>query len=143
MRKLLTIAVLVMACAVSAMAQKGLEADLMKSEKAAWDAFGRGDGKFFQSFLADDSVMFGDSGIQTKAEGIKMISSKPCEVKSYNFSNFKVSMVNPTTALVTYSATEDATCGGQPAPAKVNVSTIYVKRNGKWLGYFHQESPVM
>ncbi|MCA1589590.1 MAG: hypothetical protein LC734_04215 [Acidobacteria bacterium] len=45
-------------------------------------------------------------------------------------------------ALATYNATQEGTCAGQPMPAKVFASTIFVKRKGKWLGFFHQESPM-
>jgi hypothetical protein len=143
MRKLFTIAALVLACVVSASAQKGVEADLMKMEKAAWDAFGKGDGKFFQSLLTEDAVVVGDAGFQSKADSVKMIGTKPCDIKSFNFTNFKVTMLNPSTALVTYSGTQEGTCGGQPVPAKTNASSIYVKRNGKWMAAFHQETPAM
>jgi len=143
MKKIFVVAAMVLIGAISASAQKGLEASLMKMEKSAWDAFGKGDSKFFQTFLTEDALIGGGNGFQSKAESIKAIGAKPCDLKSYDFSNFKVTMLSPTAALVTYSATQDATCGGQPIPAKTNVSTIYVKRNGKWLGFFHQETPVM
>ena len=143
MKKIFVVMVMILIGVVSAFAQNATEATLMKMERAAWDAFGKGDGKFFQNFLTEDAVVVGDSGIQSKAESVKMIATKPCDVKSYSFSNFKVTMVDPNTALVTYSATEDTTCGGQAIPPKTNVSTVYVKRKGKWMGFFHQETRLM
>lgn len=119
---------------------KNLQDSLMAMEKQAWEAFGKGDGKFFESFLTDDFQMVSDSGISGKAQSVQMISTKPCDLKSFSFSNPKLSMLNKTTALVTYEATQDVSCGGQQAPGKAYLSSIFVKRGGKWLAMFHQES---
>ena len=124
-------------------AQKSLETDLMKMEKAAWDAFGKGDGRFFETFLTDGALVFSGTRFSGRADLVRDISTKPCELRSYEFSNFKVTMLNSNTALVTYEVTQDATCGGNREPAKVGASSVYVKTKGKWLAAFHQESPVV
>jgi hypothetical protein len=129
--------------AVSAPAQKTLDAELMTMEKAAWDAFGKGDSKYFEGFLTDDSLVAMDNGFAAKADTIRGISGKPCTVNKYAFSNFKVTKLDTNTALVTYDSAQDGMCGTQAMPAKVYVSTIYVKRKGKWMGAFHQETPAM
>jgi hypothetical protein len=134
--KLSVLAILTLALAISAAAQK--TPDFQAMEKGAWDAFGKGEGKYFQNLIADDAVLS-----STKADFIKYVNSKPCEVKSYSFSNFKTTMIDANAALVTYNAVQDATCGGKAQPAKMEVSTIYVKRNGKWLAFHHQESEMM
>jgi hypothetical protein len=140
--KVLTLVVLVFACSISAAAQKTGQPDFQAMEKGAWDAFSKGDGKYFDSLIADDGVVFNGSALSSKADLVKEVNSKPCDVKSYSFSNFKVTTIDNDATLVTYSATQDGTCGGQAMPAKVMGSTIYVKRNGKWLAFYHQESPV-
>ena len=116
------------------------EANIMALEKQAWDAFAKGDGKFYETLMADEAIYVGDYGFSTKAQIVKDISSKPCEVKSYSFSNFKVTMLNTDTALVTYESTQDSSCGGQKVPSKVYNSSMYVKRKGKWQAIFHQET---
>lgn len=140
--KVLTLVILVLACSISAAAQKTGQPDFQAMEKGAWDAFGKGDAKYFESFVAEDGVVFNGSALSNKAQLVKEVSSKPCDVKSYSFNNFKVTMIDNDAALVTYGATQDGTCAGQPMPAKVMSSSIYVKRNGKWLAFYHQESPV-
>ena len=121
-------------------ASKAVSDQLEKMERQAWDAFGRGDGKFFDGFYSSDAAQIDPNGIMTRKEAIAAISTKPCELKSYSFNNFKVTMLNATTAFVTYAATQDATCGGQKVPEKLLASSVYVKRNGKWQGALHQES---
>ena len=143
MRNFVVLMVMIFAAALSANAQTAMEKNLMAMEKSAWDSFGKGDGKFFQTFLADDSQVIGENGIMDKTASVAGINTKPCVLKSYEFGNFKVKMADPNTALVTYQATEDATCGGQAAPAKVYASSVYVKRGGKWMPIFHQETAAM
>lgn len=143
MKRMIAIFVFVLIAAFAAQAQTALETTLMAREKAAWDAFGKGDGKFFDSFLTADAMLVSEFGIAPKAQTVKDINTKPCEIKSYKFNNFKVIVVNATTAVAVYEAEQDATCGGQPAPKKVYCSSVYVKQKGKWLGKFHQESTAM
>ena len=126
--------------AAQSKAPKSVTDQLEKMERHAWDAFGRGDGKFFESFYSIDATQIDPNGIMTRKEAIAAISTKPCELKNYSINNFKVTMLNATTAFVTYNATQDATCGGQKVPDKLLASSVYVKRNGKWQGALHQES---
>ena len=146
MKKIIVSVVFVLMSVAAFSAQKidkSMENTLMMMEKQAWDAFGKGDGKFFESYVSDDFQIIGDNGIVGKTQMIKDISTKPCDVKSYSFSNFKVTMISKDTALATYAVTLDGTCGGQAMPGKAYVSSVFVKRNGKWLGVFHQETAAM
>ena len=124
-------------------ADQKLQDSLMAMEKAAWDAFAKGDGKFFETFLTEDGMVMSDMGTADRAQLVKDISTKPCDVKSYSFSNYKVTMLDPNVALATYEATQSGTCGTQAMPPKVLASTVFVKRKGKWLGAFHQETAAM
>jgi hypothetical protein len=140
MKRIITIFAFVLIAAFAAQAQTAMEKALEAKEKSAWDAFGKGDGKFFETFLTANSLIVGETGMASRAQSVKDINTKPCDIKSYSFKNFKVTMLNPTTALVTYEAEQDTTCGGQPAPKKMYCSSIYVKEKGKWVGAFHQET---
>jgi len=112
----------------------------MASEKRLWEAFKNKDAKPFKATLAADSIALGENGIETKEDTLKMIPSMPCVVKSYELSDWKLTMINPATALITYKGKVDGTCAGTPVPT-VWCSTIYVNRGGKWWALFHQESP--
>jgi hypothetical protein len=134
------IAALAAVAAAQSKAPKSVIDQLEKMERQAWDAFGRGDGKFFEGFYSSDATQVDPNGIMTRKEAIAAISTKPCELKNYSINNFKVTMLNASTVFVTYAATQDATCGGQKVPEKLVASSVYVKRNGKWQGALHQES---
>ena len=61
--------------------------------------------------------------------------------QSRELSNIKVTFLTSDAALITYKATQDATCNGQAAPPAVWASSAYVKRGGKWFAASHQETP--
>jgi hypothetical protein len=114
---------------------------IISTEKKLWEAWKSKDIKPFKTYLSADSVMIGDAGVSNKADSVKELESMACEVKSYDLSDIKVTFFNSDAALMTYKATQDATCGGQTAPPNVWASSIYVKRGGKWWAASHQETP--
>jgi hypothetical protein len=57
-------------------------------------------------------------------------------------SDFKYHWVDANNVVLTYTWTGKGTVMGQPVPSPTVASTLYTKRNGKWLATFHQETPV-
>ncbi|MGA9998460.1 MAG: nuclear transport factor 2 family protein [Pyrinomonadaceae bacterium] len=123
------------------MAKGSLEQTLIAEERALWEAWKNKDAKPYEQWLAEDSVYVHSTGVDGKASEIKGIADPTCEVKSYALDNFKVTMLDKDAALLTFHATQDFACGGKAGPTAVQASSIYVKRNGKWLNWFHQETP--
>jgi hypothetical protein len=113
---------------------------IIATEKKLWEAWKNQNIKLFKATLSSDSVMIGDTGVANKTEALKALEV-PCEVKSYELSDLKVTFLNSSAALLTYKSTQDATCGGQQVPATVWSSSAYVLRGGKWLAASHQETP--
>jgi hypothetical protein len=105
---------------------------LVKLEKQSWEAWKNRDGKFFESFLSDDHVEVGFGGISNKATVVAGVGSPMCVVKSYTVDKFDLTVLGPTTALLTYYADQDTTCGKISVPSPVWVSSVYVQRDGKW-----------
>lgn len=114
---------------------------LIDLEKGAWEAWKKKDAAYFESFLSDDTVQVGAGGVGRKAQIVKGIGESTCDVKSYTVGDIDVVMLNVDTAILTYSATQDATCGGAAEPSPVWASSVFVRRGGKWLAAFHQETP--
>jgi hypothetical protein len=123
-----------------AMSRAQSQRTIIATEKKLWEAWKNKDFKPFKANLAADSIMIGDSGVVNKTTAIKGLEDMACEVKSYELSDIKVTFFNSSAALLTYKATQDATCGGQQAPAAVWASSAYVMRGGKWLAASHQET---
>jgi Domain of unknown function (DUF4440) len=113
---------------------------LSTAEKKLWDAFKNKDPKPFKAGLTADAFALSENGIEKKEDTVKMIASAPCEIKSYELSDWKLTMINSSTALVTYKGKTDGTCAGQAIPTAW-CSTLYGNRGGKWLAVFHTETP--
>src|SRR5436190_196505 len=99
---------------------------IIATEKKLWEAWKNKDIKPFRANLSADSIVVMDSGVANKTEALKGMESMPCEVKSYELSDIKVTFLNSSTAIVTYKSTQDATCGGQQAPPAAWSSSVYV-----------------
>jgi hypothetical protein len=117
----------------------GVEQQLQQKEQTLWQAWKDKDMKPFHEMVTDDSVNVSGDGIE---HGLGNFESamKSCNVTSFNLSDYKTTWLDKNTALLTYSATQDGTCGGNKLPPKVNASSIWMKKNGKWVSGFHQES---
>lgn len=123
-----------------AMSKRQIQQTLIATEKKLWAAWQNKDPKPFRAWLAADGVGIGEQGVQGKAALLKDIAAGGCEVKSFELSAFKLTMINGDVGVLTYKGTMDATCGGQPAP-NVWASSTYVQRGGKWWAITHQETP--
>jgi hypothetical protein len=122
-------------------AEKGtLQDTLVALEKQSWEAWKNHDGKFFQGFLADDHVELGFGGPANKASVVAGVAGPACSVKSYAVDHFALAVVDANTALLTYHAAQDTTCGGQPVPSPVWVSSLYVKRGDRWFNFLYQQT---
>ena len=147
MKKLTVIALVILAFASLALGQKessenALKETLTNLEKQSWEAWKKRDGKFFQEFLSDDHVEVGFTGVTNKATVVAGVASPACVVKSYAVDNFKLTMFDAHTALLTYRAEQDTVCNGNPVPSPVWASSLYVKRGDRWVNAVYQQSQI-
>jgi hypothetical protein len=119
---------------------RDLKTTLVGLEKKSWEAWKNRDGKFFQQFLSDDHVEVGFGGVTNKATVVNGVASPVCVVKSYAVDKFSLVRFDANTALLTYHAAQDTTCGGQAVPSPVWVSSLYLKRHGRWLNALYQQT---
>jgi hypothetical protein len=117
-----------------------LKETLVTLEKHSWEAWKKRDGTYFQDFLSDDHVEVGFYGTTNKTGVVKGVSSPACVVNTYTVDNFEVTPFSENTALLTYHAAQDTTCGSNRVPSPVWVSSLYVKRNGRWLNALYQQT---
>src|SRR5687767_2175683 len=86
---------------------------LLAMDNKAFEAWKIKDAKYFEGFLADTFVGFGDDGKRlTRAEAIKMISEHKCDLKSFSLSEPHVTPAGADAAVLTYRATAEGTCEG-------------------------------
>lgn len=117
-----------------------LEQILTASERQSWVAWQERDGKFFQSFLSDDHVEVGTTGLATKTQVVAFVGSPACVVKSYSLGQFHLTRFDARTALLTYRAEQNTMCGKTAAPSPAWVSSLFVRRNGKWMNALYQQT---
>jgi hypothetical protein len=117
-----------------------LEAELTAMERASWVAWQGHDGKFFQNFLSDDHVEVGASGIATKADVVGYVGGGACIVTSYSVDHFHATRFDENTALLTYRAEQNTKCGSAVVPSPTWVSSLFVRRNGKWVNALYQHT---
>ena len=123
-----------------AMSKAQIQKSLIATEKKLWEAWKNKDSKPFKAAIPADGVMIGEHGVGGKDVIVKEISEGDCDVKSFELSDFKLTMLNSSVALLTYKGTADGTCAGTALPA-VWASSVYVNRGGKWYAASHQETP--
>ncbi len=117
-----------------------LEEELVKLEKQSWTAWKNHDGKFFEGFLSDDHVELGIGGPTNKAQVVAGVKSGVCEVKDYALKNFKLHMLAENVALLTYYESQETSCGGKAVPSPCWVSSLYLKREGRWRNVLYQQT---
>jgi len=120
------------------------EKKIVENEKKLWQGWQDKKGAPFREMLSKDSVGVSATGIQRGSETAAAdIEKGGCEVKSWEIHDPKVDWIDKNTALLTYHAVQDATCGSEKIPDAVWASSIWIKQKDKWLATFHQETPDM
>lgn len=148
MKKKLTVGVaVVLSCAALGAAvedgqvtKDSLKETLLKLENQSWEAWKNHDGKFYQNFLSGDHVEVGFSGPADKSAVVNFVNGATCEGKSYSVNHFNLTMLDARTALLTYHAAQDTACGGKAVPSPAWVSSLYIKRDGRWLNALYQQT---
>jgi ketosteroid isomerase-like protein len=119
-----------------------VEAAIQKMENELWTAWKNKDSKPFATMLANDAkTVDAMMGFADKAAMVKSMADMPCEVRNFSLAPDKITWIDKDAVIYTYTATVDATCGGQKVPDKVYAGSVWAKRGAKWVGVFHQETP--
>ena len=118
-----------------------LEAHIIDLDIAAWDAWKTKNVEYFRANTTEEFLSVNADGISNKSQ---MIASAftGCDVKSFSLHDIGFVKLNKNTVLLTYTATQDASCGGTRLAPKVRASVTYVRRGGKWLEAFYMETPI-
>ena len=120
---------------------EALKTTLVDLEMRSWQAWKDRDGRYFDGFLSDDHIELGASGRASKSQVVNFVGSPICVVKSYSVTDMKMTQLNDSTALLTYHVAQDTTCNGQAVPSPAWTSSLFAKRNGKWLNVLYQQTP--
>ena len=105
-------------------------ADPIANEKIVWDLFKSKNYDAFADLLASDFMEVEPDNVYDKAASVKGVSM--FNASKAVLSDFKTVNIDADAAIVTYSVTNP---GVSPGPERH--SSIWVNRNGKWMGLFH------
>ena len=108
---------------------------LIACENETWSLIQRKDFKSFASYLAEDFYdVFPDGTERPKSELLEFL--READLKNYQLSNFRVTMLNEDAAVVTYHVEARAVIQGEEVSMKNSVTSGWARRNGKWLNVF-------
>jgi hypothetical protein len=119
---------------------KALEARIIKLDTQGWEAWKKNDASWFRENTTADFVSISSDGVSHKAEVLKSVTTD-CKVAAFSLTGFKFVVLDKNAVLLTYTATQDAICGGKKAPATLQVAVNYVKRGGRWLEAMYMQAP--
>ncbi|MGA7521406.1 MAG: nuclear transport factor 2 family protein [Acidobacteriaceae bacterium] len=117
--------------------EKALEA----KEQAGWQGWKDHTSKPVEAMTPEDAINIADGMVERgKQQVLNGLANSGCDVKSFAFSDFSFLWLDKDTVLMTYTATQDATCSGKKQAGRVIASSLWQKKDGKWVSPFHQET---
>lgn len=120
--------------------KKGVDATLVELEKQLWRAWGTHDPDAADKLIRDDAKLVGPWGTWDKNSFIAQIREKNCEVRGWALSEIEVTKLNRSAVLLSYTAEQDATCGGDAVDTPIVVSSVWARRAGVWQHVLYNES---
>jgi ketosteroid isomerase-like protein len=113
---------------------------LIAYEKETWELIKRKDLKSFANYLADDFYdIFPDGKERTRSKLLKFLSE--ADLKNFQLSDFRVTLLNEDVAIVTYQADARAIIEGREIWMHNAVTSGWAKRGGRWLNVSAVASP--
>jgi hypothetical protein len=117
------------------------EKALQSKEQAGWQAWKDHDAKSVEGMTPENAVNIADGTVaKGKQQILKSMVDPGCMVNSFSLSDFSYLWLDKNTTVMTYTASQDATCSGKKQVGKVIATTVWQKQNGNWMSAFHQET---
>ena len=114
------------------------EQTLLENEKAVNDVSADRGLDRWSDLVAADALAVYDSGFATKAEVISAIRSM--RDVHYSMDDIKFIPISDSAGLIIYRMTQDGQTDEQRFHRQYYVSSLWLKRNGKWVSPFWQET---
>jgi len=122
----------------AASAGDALRDEIVAQERAELDSLKTGDMAAFAGFLADDAVFVDAHGPADKAVVVK--NTAEFRLREYTMTNISFVALSADSGLIAYRISETGSSHGKEFTAKVIVSAVWVRRGGKWVCVFSQET---
>ncbi len=125
----------------STVAQAAPSADeIIAKEQALWKAYTSGDVAAFGSLMQPDFITVAKK-ISSREEVLTAFSQlhRTCTIDPVSIINPQVTVLSPDVATITYNGRFSTTCDNRVAKISINVSTVWVRRDGDWKMHLHTE----
>jgi len=125
-------------------AEKTVEQELVHTEFGFFEAWKSKDFTYFRSHIPENGVFWGEYGTFSRDQQLEeqQASAKACSVEGYSLSDFRVLPLAAGAYLLTYTAEQYATCGGEKVPVHMNGSSVYIFKDGRWQAIYRAEVPL-
>jgi uncharacterized protein (TIGR02246 family) len=115
-----------------------LREQIVAQERAGLDALKTGDLTAFAASTAEDAVFVDAQGAATKAE--VMQHTADFRLHDYTMADVRFVPLAAESGLIVYTLTESGASHGKEFSARVHVSSVWLKRDGRWMCVFSQET---
>jgi hypothetical protein len=115
-----------------------LRDQIVARERSGLDSLKTGDLTTFGASTADDAIFVDAHGPATKAEVMEHTAA--FRLTDYTMTDIKFIPLSAESGLIVYTLTESGNSHGEDFSARVYVSSLWLKRGGKWLCEFSQET---
>jgi ketosteroid isomerase-like protein len=124
-------------------AQQGASTDALRDEivaqeRAGLDALKTGDLTAFANSTADDAIFVDAAGPASKEQVMKNVAG--FRLGEYSMSDLRFVALSADSGMIVYRIAESGMSHGKEFAAKAIVSSLWVKRAGKWMCEFSQET---
>jgi RNA polymerase sigma factor (sigma-70 family) len=121
--------------------REDLRETLLALEKRSWEALKRQDATALGKLAAKEFVaVLSDGSRLTGEEFLKQVPH--FRVKDYALNDVRLTRLGPDAALLTYRVRSATEVLGETKRETSQACSIWVRRDGKWLSAFYQETPL-
>lgn len=118
--------------------EDSLQKTIVEQERRELDCLKTGNMELFSTLIADDAVFVNARGTAGKAEVVKNTSD--VRLEEFTMEDVRFARVSAESGVIAYKLTEKGTAHGKAFSAQVYASALWVKRDGKWVSLFSQET---
>jgi len=111
---------------------------LIAEERASWDLAIKRDAAAYKAFHAQDFFTVSGTGVVDRASSEASAMDPHVRFDQCELSGFDVHFVAPDAALVTYRVKAAGLDHGKAFQLDSYASSLWMKRNGRWLNVFYQ-----
>jgi uncharacterized protein (TIGR02246 family) len=139
MRFLLVFSILLFTLALHAQTATTPEA-IIAQENAFWTSYVDGNTAELSKLLLPDFTSVEEQiwNRDQVAAFVKQLHAQ-CTLAPVKILDPRVKFLGPDTATLVYHATETPTCGTRTISGETNISTVWVRRDGRWQMHLHTE----